>query len=79
MEWLQKAGDLLDKLDKTAAEQLNAHDEDAEVRAPCHPTGWLNHDFDMCATYSIASANSVVSPHTVATVLDPLTLHIFLE
>jgi len=35
MEWLQKAGDLLDKLDKTAAEQLNAHDEDAEVRAPC--------------------------------------------
>ncbi|KAJ1494048.1 hypothetical protein T484DRAFT_2606749 [Baffinella frigidus] len=30
MEWLQKAGDLLDKLDKTAAEKLNANDEDAE-------------------------------------------------
>ena len=24
MEWLQKAGDLLDKLDQTAAERLNA-------------------------------------------------------
>lgn len=27
MEWLQKAGDLLDKLDQTAAERLNAGDE----------------------------------------------------
>lgn len=41
MEWLQKAGDLLDKLDKTAAEKLNANDEDAEVRAPCRPSIWL--------------------------------------